>query len=234
MDYQEPIGLVAGAGGLPFQFALAARKNQRPLYLFALKGSADLQLPSLVKRTCWASPGQVGSLISFFQKNKIRQIVFHGKVQHGSFFQNIRMDWKGLALWSKTKDKSGPGLLKALGDGLKEKRFHILDGRYLMGSLMVKKGCLTQTRPPKNSFYAIQHGLRQARTLAKLGIGQSVVLKDGAVAAVEAMEGTDEALLRAGKLAEKELFSSRRQAPTRTGGSTFRLSVLERFKILRG
>jgi DUF1009 family protein len=203
VDYQEPIGLVAGAGGLPLHFALAAREKHRPLYLFALKGSANPQLSPLAHRTYWASAGQVGSLISFFRKNNIRQIVFHGKVQHGSFFRNIRMDWKGLALWSKTKDKSGSGLLKALGEGLKKEGFHVLDGRYLMGDLMFKKGCLTRTRPPKSLFLSLEHGLRQARTLAKLGIGQSLVLKDGAVAAVEAMEGTDETLLRAGKWAGK-------------------------------
>ncbi len=78
-----------------------------------------------------------------------------------------------------------------------------MDGRYEMGDLLVKKGFLTRTRPPKNAIPHLDKGLGQARALAKLGIGQSIVIKSGAVAAVEAMEGTDETLLRAGKLSGK-------------------------------
>ncbi len=115
----------------------------------------------------------------------------------------MRLDMKGLTLWSKTKDKSGPGLLKSLSDALKNEGFQILDGRFLMGDLMVQKGCLTRTRPSKDLSALLDRGVLQSRVLARLGIGQSVIIKSGAVAAVEAMEGTDEALLRAGKWAGK-------------------------------
>jgi UDP-2,3-diacylglucosamine hydrolase len=195
----EPIGLIAGAGGLPLHFAQASRKKGRPLYLFAIKNSADPRLCAFAEKICWASPGQVGALISFLKNNKVRKLVFHGKVQHGSFFTNIRLDWKGLALWSKSTDRSGPGLLKRLGEELEKEGLRVLDGRYDMGDLLVKKGFLTRSRPHRNSIQYLDQGLRQARTLAKLGIGQSIVVKSGAVAAVEAMEGTDETLLRAGK-----------------------------------
>lgn len=123
MNDQEPIGLVAGAGGLPYHFALAVQKNRIPLYLFALRGSAESRLSSLAGKTCWASSGQVGALFSFLKKNKVRRLAFHGKVQHGSFFRENRFDLKGLALWSKTGDKSGSGLLKALGAELAKAGF---------------------------------------------------------------------------------------------------------------
>jgi hypothetical protein len=201
--HQEPIGLVAGAGLLPRHFALKAKKSGIPIYLFAIKGSTHLKLSTLAEKTCWASAGQVGSLISFFKKNKVRKIAFHGKVQHGSFFRDVRLDWKGLTLWSRAKDKSGRGLLNTLGNNLKSEGLYVLDGRFLMGELLVQKGCLTRTRPSNKVSQIIKRGIHQARGLARLGIGQTLIFKDGAVAAVEAMEGTDEAITRAGKWAGK-------------------------------
>jgi DUF1009 family protein len=112
LKLREPIGLVAGDGGLPIHFAHQAKKLGYPLFLFALKGVADAGLSSLAEASCWASPGQVGALTEFFKGKKVKKIVFHGKVQHGSFFRKVRFDWKGLALWTKTKDRSGQGLLK--------------------------------------------------------------------------------------------------------------------------
>jgi DUF1009 family protein len=203
LKLREPIGLVAGAGGLPIHFAHQARKNGYPLFLFALRGAADGSLPPLAEATCWASVGQVGSLIAFFKKRKVKKIVFHGKVQHGSFFRNVRFDWRGLSLWAQTKDKSGPGLLKVLGLALKKEGLQVLDGRFLMDKLMVPRGCLTRKRPLPEILRQVSTGIRQARELARLGIGQSLVLQAGAIAAVEAMEGTDETIRRAGRWAGK-------------------------------
>jgi len=211
--FQEPIGLVAGSGELPFHFARVATKKGHSLCLFAIRGAADPRLSSFADQICWASTGQVGSLIAFFKRNNIRRLAFHGKVQHGSFFQNIRLDWKGLALWSSAKDKSGPGLLTALGAGLTKEGFQILDGRFLMNGLLAPKGYLTRTRPSKGLLPLFKKGILQAKALARLGIGQSIVVKDGAVAAVEAMEGTDEALKRAGKLAGKGVILIKTASP---------------------
>ncbi len=194
---------MAGDGGLPIHFAHQAKKGGYPLFLFALKGEANENLSSLAEASCWAHPGQVGALLSFFKRKKVKKIVFHGKVQHGSFFQKVKFDWKGLALWTQTKDKSGSGLLKALAVEMKKEGLQVLDGRFLMEELAVPAGCLTRKRPSLDTLRQLSDGIRQARQLARLGIGQSIVSQAGTVAAVEAMEGTDETIRRAGKWSGK-------------------------------
>lgn len=125
----------------------------------------------------------------------------HGKVAHASLFKDLRLDWKALSIWMRLKDRSGEGLLKALARELGKNGIKVTDARFLMKELLAPKGCLTRTRPGKDEERAARYGLRNARRLAKFGVGQTILVKKSAVVAVEAMEGTDQAILRAGKTA---------------------------------
>jgi DUF1009 family protein len=149
----------------------------------------------------WISVGQVGSLLDFFKKNEVRQAVMHGKVQHSGLFRNLRLDWKALSLWRGLKDRSGEALLKALAQELQKNRTRVLDARFLMEDLLAPRGWVTRPGSGPAAKATIQYGLRQARALARLGIGQSLLVKNNAVVAAEAMEGTDGTIRRAGKVA---------------------------------
>lgn len=199
----KPLGLIAGSGDLPLEFARQANERGFSLAIVALKSCSSPLLRRYSEEITWISIGQLGKLISFFKKKGIHKIALHGKVKHSSFFQNIKFDLKALNLWIRAEDRSGEGLMKILADELGKYRIEVLDGRFLMDNFLTPKGLLTKTKTTSAERMDIQSGLQKARLLARSGIGQSLVVKQGAVAAVEGMEGTDEMISRAGKWAGK-------------------------------
>jgi len=212
----KKIGLIAGGGSLPLLFAERAKKAGYSLVTVAVKGAASPSLERLSNSIHWVSIGQVGSLVSFFKRQGIRQAVFHGKVSHASLFKGVlgtRLDWTAMKLWVSLKDRSGESLLKALAGELGKNGVKVLDGRFLMKDLLVPKGILTRTKPSKEELKAATKVLGQAKALAKLGIGQSLLLKKGAVVAVEGMEGTDAAILRGGKVAGPGVLLAKAASP---------------------
>jgi len=200
MAPESTIGLIAGGGELPLLFAHQARKRGVSLRTAAIRGSASPSLERLSAAITWISIGQLGALIAFFKKQGVKRAVMHGKVQHSQLFRHFRLDWKALKVWSRLKDRSGEALLKAVAGELRNSGVTLMDGRRFMEESLAPKGWLTHHRAPGPAHEA-QAYLRQARSLAQAGIGQTLVVKGNAVAAVEAMEGTDEAIRRAGRWA---------------------------------
>lgn len=193
----QPLGLIAGSGQLPVLLAQKAAGQEVPLFTAGIRGAASPRLEKLSERFTWVSVGQVGALLSFFEKNGVKRAVMHGKVQHSTLFKNPRLDFKAIALLARLKDRSGESILKALAAELAKSGVRLLDGRYLMGDLLAEKGWLTGHDKLDDS---LDLGLAKAKKLAGLGIGQSLLMRKKAVVAVEAVEGTDEAIRRAGKL----------------------------------
>ena len=196
-----PLGLIAGSGLLPTLLARKAKASGIPLFIAALRGAASPQMEKLGERCTWVSVGQVGTLLSFFRENSVKRAVMHGKVQHAAYFKNLRLDWRALSIWRKAKDRSGESLLKALADELKSEGTRLLDSRFLMADLMPAKGWMTRSPADAAILASVRFGLQQARALAGLAIGQSLLVKKKAIVAVEAMEGTDATILRAGRVA---------------------------------
>lgn len=203
MASPNPIGLIAGAGELPFHFIRQAKSRGCPVITAAIRGSAPASIEKLSDGTSWISVGQLGALLSFFHRAGVKRAVMHGKVQHSQLFKNLRVDWKGLTVWGRLKDRSGKGLLTAVAGELKGAGITLLDGRTFMQDILIRKGWLTRVHADKSTSQAITYGLKQARGLARLGIGQTLVVKGQAIVAVEAMEGTDETIRRAGQWAGK-------------------------------
>ncbi len=192
------IGLIAGGGELPLLFARQAQRRGFSVRTAALRGSAPVSLERQCNVVNWISIGQLGSLIRFFKEQGVRRAVMHGKVQHSRLFKNLRLDWKALSLWSRLKDRSGEALLKAVAGELGRAGVELLDVRTFMEESVIQKGWATHTRAKSDSIASIAYGLKRARVLAREGVGQTLVVKGNAVAAVEGMEGTDEAIRRAG------------------------------------
>ena len=194
------IGLIAGGGDLPLLFAREAKAKGLSVHVAAIRGSASQEIEKLSDSIQWVSIGQVGALFKFFKKNKVQQAVMHGKVQHSDLLKNLRLDLKALSIWVKLKDRSGEGLLKALAGELEKQGVRLRDCRFLMDKVLTPKGFVVG-KVDADSKATIAYGLNRAKTLARLGIGQTLVVKKSAVVAVEAMEGTDATLLRAGQYA---------------------------------
>jgi UDP-2,3-diacylglucosamine hydrolase len=199
MTSSRTIGLIAGAGELPFYFARQAKQQGLLVKTAAIRGSAPPSIEKLSDVTTWISIGQLGSLLAFFKKQGVKRAVMHGKVQHSQLFKSLRVDWKGFSVWSRLKDRSGQSLLKAVASELNRSGIKLLDSRTFMRSILIGRGWLTRSRAGTAARATLTYGLRQARILAKSGIGQTIVVKGNAVAAVEAMEGTDETIRRAGR-----------------------------------
>ncbi len=197
----KAVGLIAGSGQLPLLFAAQAKSQGFSTRIVALQGAASPRLSALSDEIEWVSVGQLGKLISFFKKNGVRRAVMHGKVQHASLLKNPKLDFRAFALFARLRDRSGPSLLKAVGRELARHRVRLLDGRFLMESHLAPLGDLTREKPGWDARSSAAFGLKMARALAKLGVGQTVIVKKGAVVAVEGVEGTDEAIRRAGKWA---------------------------------
>jgi DUF1009 family protein len=193
----DSIGLIAGGGDLPLCFARSAKSKGLLLHVVAVRGSASKEIEKLSDSVQWVSLGQVGTLIGFLKKRNVRQAVMHGKVQHSELFKQFKLDFKALSLWLKLKDRSGEGLLRALSLELKRQGVLLKDSRFLMNEVLTPKG-FSVGKVDLNSKATIFFGLKKAKTLASLGIGQTLVVKKNAVVAVEAMEGTDATIERAG------------------------------------
>jgi UDP-2,3-diacylglucosamine hydrolase len=191
------IGLIAGGGDLPLIFARAAKSKGLSLHTVAVRGSATKAIEQLSDSTQWVSIGQVGTLIRFFKKKGIHQAVMQGKVQHAELFKHFKLDLKALSLWLRLKDRSGEGLLKVLSEELQKQGVFLNDCRFLMDEVLAPKN-FKVGKMDSDSKATIIFGLKRARTLARLGIGQTLVVKKNAVVAVEGMEGTDATIQRAG------------------------------------
>jgi len=196
----KSIGLIAGGGDLPLCFAREANVKGLGVHVAAVRGSASKKIEQLSDSVQWFSIGQLGSLIRFFKKKGVHQAVMHGKVRHSELFKNIKLDLKALSLWVKLKDRSGEGLLRALAEELKKEGVLLKDCRFLMDDVLTPKG-FAAGKLDSDSKTTISLGFKKAKILARVGIGQTLVLKKNAVVAVEAMEGTNETIQRAGQLA---------------------------------
>ncbi len=209
----KKIGLIAGSGDLPLYFARQAKKAGYSLVTVAVKGAGSSALNSLSDSIQWVSIGQIGTLLSFFKRQGVRNLVLHGKVQHATLFKHFRLDWKTLSVWMGLKDRSGEGLLKGLVGELGKNGIKVLDARFLMKGLLAPRGLLTKTKPNREEEKTASYGLWKARSSAKTGIGQTILVKKNAVVAIEAMEGTDQATLRAGKISGPGVLLTKASSP---------------------
>ncbi len=195
------IGLIAGNGKFPLIFAQEARKRNIEIVAVALKEETSPDLKKLADKIYWISVGQLKELIEIFKKENINQAVMAGQVRQELIFKNLNLDNLALGLLNNIKDKRGDSILKAVAGILKKEGIDLIDSFTFLENLMPRKGVLTKKSPDKKQQEDIEFGKNIAKALADLEIGQSVVVKDKAVAALEAVEGTDRAIRRGAELA---------------------------------
>src|SRR5438874_10892695 len=197
----EWIGLIAGNGRFPLLFAENARRLGYRVSAVALTGETDPSLEGAVDRLHWIALGQLGRLIKAFKKDGVRQAVMVGGVKKTHLFSGIRPDLRSLALLRRVTVRKDDSLLRALASELEDEGIRIRESTFGLDGLLVDEGTLTRRSPTKREWGDIEFGWEMAGAVGRLDIGQCVVVKDRVVVAVEAVEGTDEAVLRGGKLA---------------------------------
>jgi len=200
------LGLIAGNGRFPFLVLDAARAQGHQVTVVAVKEEAFPELADAAARDPkadlhWVSLGHLGTAIKVMKAAGVSRAVMAGQVKHVKIFSGIIPDLTLLSVIRRLKARNTDALIAAVADVLAEHGITLMDSTELLTPLLAGTGTLG-TRPPSAGEQAdFAFGYRMADAVAALDIGQSIAVKDGAVVAVEAMEGTDEMLRRAGQLA---------------------------------
>jgi len=196
------IGLIAGAGELPVIIAKDARERGFRVITVALENLASEQLQAVSDEIKWVNPGKFGELIDTLKKYHIKEAIMAGKVPKSLIYKSkITPDLRAVKLLFSIRDKSDDAILNAITGELAREGIEITDTTKFSPHLLTPEGCLTNKRPDDEEWKDIEFGWKIAKEMGKLDIGQTVVIKGKAVMAVEAIEGTDEAILRGGKWA---------------------------------
>jgi len=197
----EWIGLIAGNGRFPLLFAENARRLGYRVSAVALQGEADPALEQIVDRMHWVALGQLGRLIKAFKRDGVRQAVMVGGVKKTHLFSDIKPDLRSLALLRRVTVPKDDMLLRAIAAELEDEGIRVRESTFGLEGLLVEKGTLTRRRPTRKEWRDIEFGWEMAEAVGRLDIGQCVVVKDRVVVAVEAVEGSDDAIRRGGELA---------------------------------
>jgi len=196
------IGLIAGGGQFPLLFAEAARSRGKRVVAVGHVSESLPQLENEVDALCWVKLGQLGKIISFFHDQGVKEAVFAGTITKTRIFRDVLPDLKGLSLWNKINIHQDDAILRAIADALEKEGIKVIASTCYLEHLLFPRGILTRRKPTSAQSEDIRFGWRMAREIGRLDIGQCVVVRDKTVVAVEAIEGTDAAIRRGGKLAK--------------------------------
>jgi hypothetical protein len=199
------LGLIAGNGRFPFLLLEAARAQGVPVVVAAIREETD---PEMDQRAAadkgvtvhWLSLGELSRLIETFQKEGVEKAVMAGQVKHKQIFSSIRPDWRLAKLLLNLRSRNTDMLLGAVAKVLGDEGIELISSTAFLEPLLAQEGVLTKRAPDQNECKDIEYGLGVARAAAGFDIGQTVVVAAQACVAVEAMEGTDATIERAGRL----------------------------------
>jgi DUF1009 family protein len=197
----ERWGLIAGNGRFPFLVLEAARSQGLDMAVIALKEEASPELDKIASRIHWVSLGELSKAIDAMHQEGVTHAVMAGQVKHNKIFSSIRPDWKLAKLLFSLPRKNTDSLIGAVARVLEDEGIKLVDSTLFLKPLVPETGVLTRRPPGEREAADIAYGLSVARNIAAMDIGQTVVISDCACVAVEAMEGTDEAVTRAARLA---------------------------------
>lgn len=198
---QAPLGLIAGNGRFPFLVAEAARRSGRKVVAVAIREEADPELAAAVDEIHWLGLGQLGACIAALRAAGVAEAVMAGQVKHRQIFSGILPDRRLLGVLARLAVKNTDSLIGGVASVLEEEGIRLLPSTSLLADQMASAGRMTRRAPSREEQRDVEYGCRIARTLAGLDLGQTVVVKGGAAVALEAMEGTDAVIERAGRIA---------------------------------
>jgi DUF1009 family protein len=201
----ETLGLIAGNGRFPFLLLDAARAHNLTVVVAAIKEETDPEMDQRAARdphirVHWLSLGELSRLIETFQREGVSRAVMAGQVKHKQIFSSIRPDWRLAKLLLSLRTRSTDMLLSAVAKVLGDEGIELISSTQYLEPLLAKEGLLTRRAPTADEAKDIDYGRTVARAIAGYDLGQTVVIAAQACVAVEAMEGTDATITRAGEL----------------------------------
>jgi DUF1009 family protein len=192
-------GLIAGNGRFPFLVLEGAHSQGIEMAVIALREEASQELEAASKRLHWVGIGELGRTIDLLHEEGVTRAVMAGQVKHSKLF-SIRPDWRFAKLLLTLPRKNTDSLIGAVARVLESEGIELVDSTAFLKPLVPQPGVLTKRKPDTRESEDMEYGLTVARHIAAMDLGQSVVIRDRACVAMEAMEGTDEIIERAARL----------------------------------
>lgn len=229
MTTNGKLGLIAGNGRFPFLLLDAARAHGLTVVVAAIKEETDLAMNVRAAadtnvRVHWMSLGELSRLIETFKAEGVTRAVMAGQVKHKQIFSSIRPDWRLAKLLLNLRTRSTDVLLGAVAKVLGDEGIELISSTEFLEPLLAKAGVLTKRAPDDEELKDIEYGRTVARAIAAYDLGQTVVIAAQACVAVEAMEGTDATIERAGALF-RSLDAEDAVRENRADGTTLRRSL---------
>jgi len=196
-ELHSPIGLVAGNGQFPIEFAESARARGLAVVTVAIKGEADKRIEALSESTTWVTVGQLGKLVRSLKRAGCRQVAFAGGVTRVNFVDGFRIDWVGLRMLSKLRSFNDDSIMRGIIATVENGGIQVIGASTLLEKSVPKAGTLTKRGLTRDEIENAKIGWEAARTTGALDIGQSIVMRNKTIIAVEAVEGTDATIKRA-------------------------------------
>lgn len=205
MQSQAPLGIIAGQGQFPFLVVQGAKRAGRKTVAVGFREHTRPELYAVVDRMMWLRLGQLGKMLSFFKKNGVEEVVFAGGIDKPKALQIIP-DFRAALLLLQSRSKNDNAILHSVVRLLEREGLKVASPIDYVPGLLTPEGVMGKRRPDKREQKDIQFGWPLAKELGRMDIGQCLVVKDQMVVAVEAMEGTNATIERAGNLAGLEDF----------------------------
>lgn len=215
-DSIEPgacIGLIAGNGRFPIIFAENARRLGYTVSAVAHIGETEPELEKHVEKIHWIKIGQLNKLIQAFKSDGVRHAVMLGGIKKTHVFTTVRPDLRVLAMAGRLRLWKDDAILREFAAELEREGIQICESTFGLDGILVEEGSLTKRRPTKKEWADVRYGWEIAEAIGRLDVGQCVVVKDRVIVAVEAVEGTDNAIRRGGELAGKGTVVVKRCKP---------------------
>jgi UDP-2,3-diacylglucosamine hydrolase len=197
------LGIIAGNGVYPRLLADSAHKaGVKKIAVAAFTGETARSIEQHVDLVEWVRVGQLSRLLKFFQEQKIRHAIMAGQIAPKNLF-DLRPDWKALLMLARLKERNAESIFAAIADELRKIGIELLPATSFLEDYLAPAGLIVGSRLSRREEQDVDLGWKTAKEIARMDVGQTVVVKDGTVLALEGLEGTNEAIRRGGKLAHE-------------------------------
>lgn len=199
------LGLIAGNGKFPFLVLESAKRAGTAVAVAAIREETDPEIEQIADRLIWVGIGQLGKMLRFFNEEGVDKAIMAGQVKHVRIFSRAIPDVRTLKMLLRLPRRNTDALIGAVAGELASEGIELIDSTYFLKDQLPQPGTLTKREPDERERGDVEYGLEIARGIAGMDLGQTIVVRDRACVAIEAMEGTDAVIRRAGELVKGRL-----------------------------
>src|SRR2546421_10524404 len=199
------LGLIAGNGSFPFLVIAGAKRAGATVVVAGIREETDPAIEKLADRFTWVGIGQLGKMLRFFKNEGVDKAIMAGQVKHVQIFSRAIPDVRMLKMLLRLPRRNTDALIGAVANELASEGIELIDSTYFLKDQIAQVGALTRRTADEREKSDIEYGLEIAKEIARLDLGQTIVVRDRACVAIEAMEGTDAVIRRAGELVRGRL-----------------------------